>query len=70
MEDQLFPAGNLVERVPRDSGRFWANYKFQDGPLQNISLGAGLYATSSQAVSLDNLYFTPGIRDVRWQDRL
>jgi iron complex outermembrane receptor protein len=59
VKDQLYPAGNLVERVPRDSGRLWANYKFQDGPLRNVSVGAGLYAASSQAVALDNLYFTP-----------
>lgn len=59
-QDQLFAPGTVLERVPRDSGRFWVNYKFQDGSLQNIVIGAGLYAASSQAVALDNLYFTPG----------
>ena len=52
--------GRPVDRVPRDSGRFWANYKIQDGLLQNVAIGAGLYAASRQAVSLDNIYFTPG----------
>ena len=60
IEDQLYAPGTVLERVPRDSGRFWANYKFQDGPLQNIAIGAGLYAASAQAVALDNIYFTPG----------
>lgn len=59
-QDQLFAPGTVLERVPRDSGRFWVNYKFPDGSLQNIAIGAGLYAASAQAVALDNLYFTPG----------
>lgn len=59
LEDQMFPPGTVLERVPRDSGRFWANYKVQEGPLRNIAIGAGLYAASAQAVALDNLYFTP-----------
>jgi len=60
MQDQMFAPGTILERVPRDSGRFWVNYKFPDGSLQNIAIGAGLYAASAQAVALDNLYFTPG----------
>jgi iron complex outermembrane receptor protein len=59
LKDQLYAPGSQLERVPRDSGRFWANYKFQQGPLRNVSVGAGLYAASSQAVALNNLYFTP-----------
>jgi len=59
-QDQLFAPGTMLERVPRDSGRLWVNYKFQDGWLQNVAIGAGLYAASAQAVALDNIYFTPG----------
>jgi iron complex outermembrane receptor protein len=58
VQDQLYPPGNKLDRVPADSGRLWANYKFQGGTLRNISVGAGLYAASSQASALDNLYFT------------
>ena len=58
MQDQLYPAGNKIDRVPADSGRLWANYKFQSGWLRNVSVGAGLYAASRQASALDNLYFT------------
>jgi iron complex outermembrane receptor protein len=58
--DQLYAPGTVLERVPRDSGRLWANYKFQDGPLQNLAVGVGLYAASAQAASLSNVYFTPG----------
>ena len=60
IEDQLFTPGTVLERVPRDSGRFWVNYKFPDGWLRNIAIGVGLYAASAQAVALDNIYFTPG----------
>jgi iron complex outermembrane receptor protein len=59
-QDQLFAPGTILERVPRDSGRLWVNYKFPDGWLQNVAIGAGLYAASAQAVALDNIYFTPG----------
>jgi iron complex outermembrane receptor protein len=59
-QDQLFAPGTVLERVPRDSGRLWVNYKFPDGWLQNVAIGAGLYAASAQAVALDNIYFTPG----------
>ncbi|MBK3664669.1 TonB-dependent siderophore receptor [Bradyrhizobium diazoefficiens] len=58
--DQLYVPGTVIDRVPRDSGRLWANYKFQHGWLQNVAIGAGLYAASAQAVALDNIYFTPG----------
>jgi iron complex outermembrane receptor protein len=59
IQDQLYPAGNRLDRVPADSGRLWANYKFQSAPLRNFSVGAGFYAASRQATALDNLYFTP-----------
>jgi iron complex outermembrane receptor protein len=59
VKDQIYAAGNKLDRVPPDSGRLWANDKFQSGPLRNVSVGAGLYAASRQATALDNLYFTP-----------
>ena len=59
VQDQLYPAGNKLDRVPANSGRVWANYKFQSLPLRNVSIGAGFYAASQQATALDNLYFTP-----------
>jgi iron complex outermembrane receptor protein len=59
IQDQLYAPGTVLERVPRDSGRLWVNYKVQDGWLRNVAFGAGLYAASAQAVALDNIYFTP-----------
>jgi iron complex outermembrane recepter protein len=58
-KDALVPVGNRLDRVPADSGRLWANYQFQDGWFRNVSIGAGFYAASSQAIALDNQFFTP-----------
>jgi iron complex outermembrane receptor protein len=60
IQDQLYPAGNTIERVPKDSVRLWINYKIPQGPLRDVAIGAGLYAASRQASSLDNAYFTLG----------
>ena len=59
-EDDLLPAGNWLDRVPRHSGRLWANYRIREGMLKTVSIGAGLYAASEQAVNLKNEFFTPG----------
>ncbi|MBX9844729.1 MAG: TonB-dependent siderophore receptor [Xanthobacteraceae bacterium] len=59
-QDTVLPVGNRPDRVPAHSGRLWGNYKVQSGPFKNVSIGAGLYAASSQALALDNRYFTPG----------
>jgi iron complex outermembrane receptor protein len=58
-EDQTYPSGARIDRVPADSGRFWANYKFQHGWLRDVSIGGGLYAAAKQASGLDNVYYTP-----------
>lgn len=59
-EDTLLPAGNWLDRVPRHTGRLWANYTFQEGPLANLSIGAGFHTASEQAINLENDFFTPG----------
>ena len=59
-QDNFFPVGNRVDFVPENSGRLWAMYKFQSGQFRNLSIGAGLYAASRQALNLDNHFFTPG----------
>jgi iron complex outermembrane recepter protein len=61
VQDQLYPTGNKVDRVPADSWRVWANYRFQSASLRNVSVGVGFYAASRQATALDNLYFTPAL---------
>lgn len=62
--DNVIPVGARLDRVPEDSGRLWANYKFLDGPMAGLSFGAGVRAVSDQAISLSNTYFTPGYATV------
>lgn len=52
--------GNVVEGVPRDSGRLWGTYRVTDGPLAGLSAGAGLYASSRVAITNANEHFAPG----------
>ena len=59
-QDQVLRPGTLLARVPRDSGRVWADCKIQHGALRNVTLGGGFYAASRQAIGLDNVFFTPG----------
>lgn len=57
------PTGNFLDGVPTDSGRVWANYKF-DGMLTGWSLGGGVYLASSQFVDLANEFKTPAFHSV------
>ncbi len=52
--------GKVLDQVPRAAGRLWGTYRVTEGTLTGLSLGAGLYAASSQAVNLSNTGFTPG----------
>jgi iron complex outermembrane receptor protein len=52
-------AGNQLNLIPPDSGRFWASCRF-DGTLQGWSVGAGLYAASAAFVDSANVYETDG----------
>jgi iron complex outermembrane recepter protein len=59
-QDSFFAVRNRLDRVPDDSGRLWVNYKVPEGRFRNVTMGAGLYAASSQPIGLDNRFFTPG----------
>ncbi|MGJ0427916.1 TonB-dependent siderophore receptor [Methylobacter sp.] len=52
------PDGNRLPGVPKHSGRFWANYAFQDAMLRGWSIGSGIYAQSSAYVDKANLFST------------
>ena len=54
------PAGNRPMGVPEDSGRLWVNYAFDAAVLRGWSIGAGIYAASSQYVDNFDQYKTPG----------
>ena len=52
-----FVAGNSMNIIPQDSGRFWVNYKF-GGQWDGWNAGAGIYASSGAFVDLANQYKT------------
>ena len=51
---------NRLSRVPENSGRLWANYRFQQDMLRGLSVGGGVYVQSEAYVSDDNQYKTDG----------
>jgi len=51
-------AGNSVPYVSKNSGRLWADYKFDHPALRGWSLGAGIYMASGQYVDPANLWKT------------
>lgn len=52
--------GNDLPGIPQHSGRFWANYAFQESMFKGLSLGAGIYAQSDSYLSNNNLYKVEG----------
>ena len=44
--------GATLPGVPRNAGRFWANYLVTEGAAKGLSIGAGVYAASGQTIEL------------------
>jgi iron complex outermembrane receptor protein len=59
-KDSILPVNTWLAQVPRNSGRLWANYTVQDGKAEGLSLGAGMYGASPQAVVVGGPWKTPG----------
>ena len=51
-------AGNRLVAVPEHSGRLWIHHDLQPAQLKGWSVGAGVYAATSQAIEIGNLYFS------------
>lgn len=54
------PTDTRAPMVPEHSGRLWGNYAFGSGFLQGWSLGAGVYAASSQTINAQYDWKTDG----------
>jgi iron complex outermembrane receptor protein len=59
-EDNAIPIGNVLARVPRNSGRVAARYRLQNGAANGLSFGAGVTGFSSRQDTLPNTVSTPG----------
>jgi iron complex outermembrane receptor protein len=54
------PENNRLLMVPENTGRLWVNYRFQQAPLQGLSVGGGLYAQSAAYLSNNNNFKASG----------
>ncbi|MEP2101287.1 MAG: TonB-dependent siderophore receptor [Parasphingorhabdus sp.] len=52
--DTVIPSGDELPRVPKHAGRFAARYRFADGAVDGLAIGAGLTAASSAELTLPN----------------
>ena len=59
-EDNAIPIGNLLARVPRNSGRVAARYRVATGAAKGLSFGAGVTGFSARQDTLPNTVSTPG----------
>ncbi len=59
-KDNAIPIGNLLARVPRNSGRVAARYRLQNGAAKGLTFGAGVTGFSSRQDTLPNTLSTPG----------
>jgi len=59
-QDNAIPIGNELARVPRNSGRVAARYRFQNGPAAGFAFGAGVTAFGARQDTLPNTVTVPG----------
>lgn len=52
--DTVIPVGSRLPRVPDHRGRIAARYRFIDGGMKGLELGAGLTAASDSVITLPN----------------
>jgi iron complex outermembrane receptor protein len=52
----LYPTGNALARVPRESARVAGRYRLLGGPLQGLGVGLGMQVTSSAPLTDANLW--------------
>jgi iron complex outermembrane receptor protein len=58
-EDNDFPVGNQLENVPENSASLWTSYEIQQGSLQGLGLGAGVFFVGDRQGDLDNSFTLP-----------
>jgi iron complex outermembrane receptor protein len=59
-KDNAIPVGNVLARVPRNSGRVAARYRILNGAAEGLSFGAGITGFSKRQDTLPNTVLTPG----------
>ncbi|HEY9767140.1 MAG TPA: TonB-dependent receptor [Coleofasciculaceae cyanobacterium] len=58
-EDNEFPVGNKLANVPENSASLWTSYQIQQGSLQGLGVGAGVFFVGDRQGDLDNTFTLP-----------
>lgn len=58
-ESNDFPEGNKLENVPENSASLWTTYQFQQGTLQGLGFGAGVFFVGERQGDIDNTVTLP-----------
>jgi iron complex outermembrane receptor protein len=58
-ESNDFAEGNKLENVPENSASLWTTYQFQQGTLQGLGFGAGVFFVGERQGDIDNTVTLP-----------
>ncbi|PIG93416.1 TonB-dependent siderophore receptor [Gloeocapsopsis sp. IPPAS B-1203] len=58
-QDNTFPVGNRLNLVPENSFNLWTTYQIQQGVLQGLGFGAGLFYVGERQGDLVNSFQVP-----------
>ena len=58
-EDNTFAEGNRLENAPENAVSLWTTYTLQQGNLQGLGFGAGLFFVGEREGDLDNSFQLP-----------
>lgn len=58
-ESEDYPVGNKVPNVPHNKASLWTTYEFQNGGLQGLGLGLGLFYVDARQGDLENSFELP-----------
>lgn len=58
--DNTFAVGNRINNVPEHAASLWTTYELQEGMLQGLGFGLGLFYVGDRQGDLDNSFRVPG----------
>lgn len=58
--DNVFTVGNRINNVPEHAASLWTTYEIQEGSLQGLGFGLGLFYVGERQGDLDNSFQVPG----------
>ncbi|MBE9171148.1 TonB-dependent siderophore receptor [Pleurocapsales cyanobacterium LEGE 06147] len=59
IEDNFFEVGNRPENVPENSASLWTTYQIQQGGLQGLGFGGGVFFVGDRQGDIDNTFTLP-----------